>query len=392
MFYRDLYPELEESLTVKQIIAITGLRRVGKTTALQYMFNKVKSSNKVFLDLEKIEFRHIFNIDKYDQIITSLEIEGIDFKKKAYIFLDEIQLIGNIASFIKYVYDNYNVKFVVSGSSSFYMKGAFSESLAGRKRIYELWPLSFSEFLHFKNVKTKLPVFSLKETNQNFIFKYQSFYNEYLQFGGFPEIALSNNIKEKQALLKDITESYIKFDILFLSDFTNADELYKVIKLLSSRVGSKVDYTKLSSLIGINRHKIKEYILFLENTYFIKLIKPFVTNKDREIALQSKLYFSDNGILNTFKNITSGAILENSIANQLSLKGKLNYYAKKTGQEIDFIVDEKVAIEVKETPTESDLKTLNRRAKSINIKQTALVGLEVPGNGFNDFIYGGAIY
>ena len=267
------------------------------------------------------------------------------------------------------------------------MKGAFSESLAGRKRIYELWPLNFGEFLQFNNVKTKLPAFNLKKTNQNFISKYQRLYREYLQFGGFPEVVLSQSIKEKQALLKDITDSYIKFDILFLSDFTNADELYKVIKLLSSRVGSKIDYTKLSSIIGINRHKIKEYLLFLENTYFIKLIKPFVTNKDREIALQSKLYFSDNGILNTFTNISSGAVFENAIANQLSLKGKLNYYAKKTDQKIDFIIDEKVAIEVKETPTLSDLKTVVRRAKSINIHEAALVGLEVAGSGFDDFIF-----
>ncbi len=392
MINRDIYPELEESLEIKQVVAITGLRRVGKTTALYFLFDKIESHNKVFLDLEKIEFRHIFNIDKYDEIIRSLEIEGIDFSEKAYIFLDEIQLIKNIASFIKYVYDHYDVKFIVSGSSSFYMKGAFSESLAGRKRIYELWPLSFGEFLRFKNQRAKLPPFVLKKTNKNFISKYQQLYREYLRFGGFPEVVLEENMKDKLSLLRDITDSYIKFDILFLSDFTNADELYKVIKLLSSRVGSKIDYSKLASLVGINRHKIKEYLLFLENTYFIKLIKPFVTNKDREIALQNKLYFSDNGILNTFTNISSGAILENSIANQLSLKGNLNYYAKKTGQEIDFILDERVAIEVKETPTSGDLKTLNRRAKSINIRESFLIGLEIAGSEFDDFIFGGAIY
>ncbi|OYT11119.1 MAG: hypothetical protein B6I18_05525 [Bacteroidetes bacterium 4572_112] len=392
MFLRNKYPELERALEIKQIIAITGLRRIGKTTALKYLFEKVETTNKLFLDLEKLENRHIFNTSRYDDIIQSLEIEGVDFDEKAYVFLDEIQLIKNIASFMKYVYDNYDVKFVVSGSSSYYMKGAFTESLAGRKRIFELWPLDFKEFLVFKGINTNLPIFDYKFTNPHFISKYNSLYREYIQFGGFPEVVLEKNRGEKLELLKDITNSYLKFDILFLSDFTNVDELYKLIKLLSARVGGKVDYTKLSNISGISRQKVKDYLLFLENTYFIKLVKPFVRNADREIALQKKLYFTDNGILNTFTNISGGAIFENAIANQLSLLGEIKYYAKRTGQEIDFIIDEQIAVEVKETPTASDYKTLQRRATSIGIDKTSLVGLNTPGNGFSNFLYGGAIY
>ncbi len=392
MFLRNKYPELEKAIQIRQIIAITGLRRIGKTTALKYLYEKIEDTNKLFLDLEKLENRDIFNTSSYDNIIQSLEIEGVDFDKKAYIFLDEIQLIKNIASFMKYIYDNYNVKFVVSGSSSYYMKGAFTESLAGRKRIFELWPLDFKEFLIFKGVNTKLPKFGFDFTNQHFISKYNSLYREYIQFGGFPEVVLEKDRAEKVELLKDITNSYLKFDILFLSDFTNVDELYKLIKLLSARVGSKIDYTKLSNISGISRKKVKDYLLFLENTYFIKLVKPFVKNADREIALQQKLYFTDNGILNTFSNITSGANFENAIANQLSLIGEIKYYAKRTGQEIDFILDENIAIEVEETPTASDYKTLQRRANSIDISKIALVGLQTPGSGFLNFLYGGAIY
>lgn len=392
MFYRNIYKELEKSLGAKQIIALTGLRRVGKTTAIEHLYKKIKSENKVFLDLEKLEYRAIFNTVRYDDIIISLEIEGIDFSTKGYIFLDEIQLINNIASVIKYIYDHYDVKFIVTGSSSYYMKGAFSESLAGRKQIFELFPLGFDEFLVFKNIKVKLPEFNYQATNPYFISKYFSYYKEYVEFGGFPEIILTKNRKEKTAILKDILNSYIKFDILFLSDFTDIDELYKLIKLLSSRVGSKADYTKLSNISGISRQKIKDYILFLESSYFIRLIKPFVTNADREIAKQKKLYFTDTGILNTFTNISSSAIFENAIAHQLSLKGNVNFYAKRTGQEIDFILDEKIAIEVKETPTAGDLITLNRRAKSINLKQILLVAYNTPENKFDNYTFGGAIY
>ncbi len=392
MLHRKIFPVLKEALTKKQIIAITGLRRVGKTTTIKYLFNEIKSSNKFYFDLERIEYRKLFSEDNYGNIVNALRLEGVDFTQKAYLALDEIQLVSNITSVIKYIYDTYDVKFIITGSSSFYMKGQFSESLAGRKQLFELWPLSFDEFLIFKNAGVNLPEFAFEYSSDYFIDKLSVYYDEYNRYGGFPEVALIPKPEDKKIILQDILESYVNFDIQFLSDFTKTDELYSVIRLLVSRVGSKVDYSKLSSLIGINRHKVKEYILFLENTYFIKLIKPFVTNPDREIALQKKLYFSDSGLLNLFGQISSGALFENTIANQLFTKGTLQYYARKNGKEIDFILNETIALEVKETPTPHDLRVLKNRAQSIGLKQYYLIGKTAPPVAFKDFIWGGAIY
>ncbi|MCD4729194.1 MAG: ATP-binding protein [Bacteroidales bacterium] len=392
MIIRKEYTEFLDALSVKQIIAITGLRRVGKTTALKYLLSQIESKNKIYFDLERIEYRNLFSGKNYSDIIKALEIEGVEFNRKAFIVLDEIQLVPNIASVLKYIYDTYDVKIIVSGSSSFYMKGAFSESLAGRKRLFELWPLDFADFIKFKDVTTKLPSFSFKVTHPHFIEKYKSYYEEFVTYGGFPEVALIDKIEDKKSLLKDIFESYFNLDIRFLADFNKTDELYKLIKLLSSRVGSKVDYSKISGITGINRHKVKDYLLFLKNTFFIKMIKPYVTNPDREIALQTKMYFSDSGLLNMLGPVSSGALFENTLANQLSAKGALRYYAKRTGQEIDFILDGIRAIEVKETPTAHDLTVLKKRAESINLKNFNLVGRNLPGTGFQELLWGGAIY
>jgi len=392
MIIRKEYTEFLDALSVRQIIAITGLRRVGKTTALKYLLSQIESENKIYFDLERIEYRNLFSGKNYGDIIKALEIEGVEFNQKAFIVLDEIQLVPNIASVLKYIYDTYDVKIIVSGSSSFYMKGAFSESLAGRKRLFELWPLDFADFIKFKGVTTKLPSFSFKVTHPHFIEKYKSYYEEFVTFGGFPEVSLIDKIEDKKSLLKDIFESYFNLDIRFLADFNKTDELYKLIKLLSSRVGSKVDYSKISGITGINRHKVKDYLLFLENTFFIKMIKPYVTNPDREIALQTKLYFSDSGLLNMLGPVSSGALFENTLANQLSIKGELRYYAKRTGQEIDFILDGIRAIEVKETPTAHDLKVLKKRAENINLKNFNLVGRNLPDTGFQELLWGGAIY
>ncbi|MBC8319366.1 MAG: ATP-binding protein [Bacteroidetes bacterium] len=392
MIIRKVYQELTNSLKVKQIIAITGLRRVGKTTAVKYLLSQIDISNKIYLDLERIEYRKIFSGENYSDIVSALEFEGIDFQQKAVIALDEIQLVTNVTSVIKYIYDTYDVKFIITGSSSFYMRGAFSESLAGRKRLFELWPLSFSEFLQFKDEVIKLPKFNFEQTNSRFISKHQLHYDEYVNYGGFPEVVLSNSHDNKTALLKDIFDSYINLDIKFLADLKKVDELYSLIKLLSARVGSKVDFSKIAGITGINRHKVKDYLLFLENTFFIKLVKPYVTNPDREIALQNKVYFTDSGLLNILGNINIGNLFENSVCNQLKLLGKVQYYARRTGQEIDFILDGTTAIEVKTTPTAYDLKLLVNRANSIGLENYTLVGKNTPGSEFRSFTWGGAIY
>jgi len=391
MKYRNILKDIEPLLGEKQIIAICGMRRTGKTTLIKYLLGK-SSNNKIYFDLERVEYRYLFSDPNYQNIVQSLEIEGIDFSKRAFIGIDEIQLVPEITSVIKYLYDNYNIKFYITGSSSFYMKHQFSESLAGRKFLFELNTLSFDEFLQFKDVNLDLPVFSYQKVNKHIFTRLSTHYNEYINFGGFPEVTFIENPDTKVKYLHDILNSYLNLDIKYLADFKTTDEIYKLLRLLSVRTGSKADYSKISGLTGINRKKIKEYLLFLESTFFLRLVPPYVTNTDREIAKQNKIYFSDNGLLTILGKISSGALFENMIANQLYRLGDLNYYSRKTGQEIDFIINKEIAVEAKETPNESDLRTLSLRAGKLRIKQSFLAGKYIPQNGFDDFIWGGNIY
>ena len=392
MFSREIYPELIKALGVKQIIAITGMRRVGKTTAVKFLLEQVESNNKLYIDLERVENRMLFRQDNYLNIAKSLEFEGIDLSQKAWIAIDEVQLVPEIASVIKFLYDTHDIKFLITGSSSYYLKNLFSESLAGRKRIYELWPLSFGEFLQFTEPKQ---AFLVEEAfipyNRLVSDKLQAAYQNYLMYGGFPEVVMSATAEDKRYLLKDIINSYLNLDIQLLADFRKVDDIYSIIKLLTARVGSKTDFTKLSGITGVNRQQLKEYLLFFEQTYLIRQIPTFVTNADREIVLQKKLYFSDNGILNTLGNIGSGAILENAVANQLIYRGNVKYYAKKTGQEIDFILDEETAFEVKETPAPQDLRTLQQRSAQIGLGKSVLVGLFQTNPQFTDFVWAGNV-
>jgi uncharacterized protein len=389
MINRRIFNDLEDAISSKQIIVITGMRRVGKTTSVKYLLDKIPGNNKAYFDLERVEYRILFREPNYQNIIQALRSEGIDLTVKAFIAIDEIQLVPDITSVIKYLYDNYDIKFIITGSSSFYLKNHFTESLTGRKRVFEMTTLAFDEYLQFRQVKSDFEQGVYRKINPIIYNRLLPFYKDFIEYGGFPEVALTDSQSNKVALLKDIINSYLQIDIKYLADFTKVDQIYKIIALLTSRVTSKVDYSKLAGITGINRQLIKEYLLFFEQTFLIRQVPAFVKNYDREIALQKKLYFTDNGLLNILGKINYSALLENSVANQLARVGDVRYFARRTGQEIDFILNENMAFEVKETPGPHDLHILSSRSMQIDIKQFYLVGLYMSNPGFSDFVWAG---
>ncbi|SDE05220.1 ATP-binding protein [Niabella drilacis] len=394
MFERSIYKELAEHLSKRQVTVITGMRRVGKSTAVKYLLAKVSHKNSLYLDCERIEIRILLNKPHYEEIKEELELKGLDFTKPCLIALDEIQLVANLPSLIKYLYDTYTVKFVVTGSSSYYMKNTFSESLAGRKHVFEMYPLNFREFLVFKGVWAKpFERYRWQPYKAAWYNKAKSWYAEYLAYGGFPEVVLQKKEKDKTDLLQDILNSYIELDVKLLADYAAGEELYKLVKLLAARAGNKIDYSKLSSASGIGRQKIAAYMQLLEQTYLIYQLTPFTHNIDKEISQQRKLYFSDTGLLNVLggNQLSAGQVFENAVAAQLKPMGVLQYYQKKSGQEIDFIYNQKMAIEVKETPVQQDHNALVLRAVSIGITESLVAGFR-PAPTFTDFMWAGAVF
>ncbi len=190
-YRRNIQTELENEINSKEIIVLTGMRRTGKTTLLRMIFNSIPSINKVFLDLENILEQKVFDEIDYNNILRNLSAYSINQNSKAFIFIDEIQLFPEIVKPIKYLYDHYNIKFFITGSSSFYLKNLFPESLAGRKIIFNLFPLKFQEFLKFKNIDVDYSQkFEEKDKNKNIIKheKLSKLVDEYIQYGGFPQV------------------------------------------------------------------------------------------------------------------------------------------------------------------------------------------------------------
>ena len=372
MYKRKLYYKIKAKIEEKEIIVVTGMRRVGKTTLLKMIFDEIKSGNKIFLDIENPLNQKIFEEEDYDNIWANLKPLGIDKVKKAYIFIDEVQLKPDITKVIKYLYDHYDVKFFLTGSSSFYLKNLFPESLAGRKVIFELFPLDFEEFLVFKEYEKRFyPELEKKDSEKNKIEyeKMKKLYEEYLEFGGFPQVVLADGIEKKKEFLIDVFKSYFEKDVQILADFREIRAFRDLLLLLLKRIGSKLEITKLSSEIGVSRETIYSYLSFLEKTYFISLISPYTKSVDREISKTRKIYVCDNGIAKYIGNCGDGSLLENSVFHNLRKYGDIRYYQKRTGAEIDFILDGKIALEIKNKGNSRDYLKLKKLAERLGIKE-----------------------
>jgi len=391
MFKRDIWDKIEKEITSKEMLVLTGPRQVGKTTTLKWILDQIKSPNKIYLDLEQLTNRDLFNQRNYDSVISELKLLGINEKEKIYIALDEIQLVENLPSVVKYLYDHYDVKFFLSGSSSYYLKNHFSESLAGRKIIFEMFPLNFREFLRFKSLSgPQISEFKyIAEISTSTFDRLKQYYSQFIEFGGMPSVVLEENEERKKTLLNEIFTSYITLDVETLSDFRSITDFRTLINLLANRLGNKLDITKLSQVSGLSRPTIYTYLEFLEQTYIIKLLEPLSDSIDVKTRLSKKVYFIDTGIANINADISEGQKFENTIYHQLSFYGDLNYFSN-SNTEIDFILNKTQSFEVKVTPIQSDYKKLKEMSEKLNIKEQYLIGKTFTGT-YNKFIYGGLI-
>lgn len=383
LYTRQVFQKLELELATKEITVITGMRRVGKTTALMHLFDLVKSENKAMLDLENPLHRKVFEEENYDNVWNNLKQFRVTNNAKAYLFLDEVQNLPELSRVVKYLYDHFDVKFFLTGSSSYYLRNLFPESLAGRKIIFEMFPLNFAEFLVFKQIKREeVDSFAVKAQNKNKI-AYErliSYYDEFIEFGGFPSVVLENDPERKKTMLSEIFTSYFEKDAKNLADFRDMSKLRDLILLLIPRVGSKIEIRKLANDLSVSRETVYSYLSFLEQTYFISLLSKHSASIDRQAAGSKKLFLCDCGMANVLGRTSQGQLFEQSVFQNLRSHHKLSFYSKEGASEIDFIVDGKIALEVKMSMSQQDLANLKRRSAGLNIGETYVLTLKYTEN------------
>jgi uncharacterized protein len=360
--FRYLYKTLEKHLTHKNYTVLTGARQVGKTSLLRQLYEHLqKTTDEVFFfNLEDKDLLESLNSDVesvFDRLKTVPKkiIDGRS-NTRIYLLIDEIQYLKDPTNFLKYLYDEYeyNVKVVATGSSAFYIDKKFRDSLAGRKRLFQLYPLSFSEFLIFKThqqISDELK-YMVKEPSYKsaYLTGTRSLLLEYLTYGGYPAVVLEEDRREKEVLLNELKNSYLRRDIIEAGVDKEAKFLI-LVQLLADQTGSLINNNELGNTLGLNNKTVERYIYILAKCFHIDLVKPFYKNLRKELTKMPKVYFNDiglrNAILGRFENpldrMDKGILFENFIYNQLRIKHNedaIKYWRTASGNEVDFVIEE----------------------------------------------------
>ncbi len=362
---RKLFQKLLSEKKQNKISIVLGPRQVGKTTLLKQLHETIcKSKPGVYLDLDILS--NFEKVSSYENLINFIILEGYSGTTSSffYLFLDEFQRYQGFSKILKNVYDNHgNIKIYATGSSSIKIKDEVQESLAGRKIIHYLLPLDFEEYLIFNDNKEALQHFSNvkklegKEINTSLL---SGLLKKFLIFGGYPEVVLTANTKEKIEILNSIFDLYVKKDLVEYLNIKRILHVKRLIEVLSVNNGQKIKYEELGQICSLKEYEVRNYLEILKETFLIAEVRPFFTNKNKEIVKIPKIYFIDSGVRNYFlsnfiemdKRTDSGFLFEGFVLSEL-LKAEhrnVKYWQDKNKREVDFIIDnihEQIPVEVK---------------------------------------------
>jgi len=371
---RKLEDRIEKSLSNQRALFILGARQVGKTTLLKRLIEHVGHDNAVYFDLENSE--HLQGLTgSIEDVVSYINSYLPKQKQRVYVFIDEIQYIRDFSSNIKYLVDHYSAQFklIMTGSSSLLIKKSFSESLVGRKDVLELYPLSFAEYCLFKGevrIAEQLdnePQDSIDGLKVHQL-KLNRMLKEYMLYGGYPQVVLSESREEKITLLRDIVNSYILKDVKYLFKIEKIDQFNHLIRYLAINIGKELSIKSIAGEIGLYWDTVQKHILALQESYIISLITPYHKNLTTELRQMPKVYFVDAGVRNTIINnfndidlrTDRGEQFENYVYNQLFLKKSLlteiKYWKTRSGMEIDFVAINENIITAYEVKFGSDTK------------------------------------
>lgn len=329
----------------RQVLILLGARQVGKTTLLKRVF---PNATYLLADNEGVSrVLELYDINTYKQIIGS-------YKE---IIIDEIHLLSDPGRAIKILYDQLEgIKLIITGSSALNIKNKSTESLAGRKIEYSLFPLTFSEYLTQNGIESKLNsriltnLFKDDVKDTPYFFNLEEVLENVMTYGLYPETLQLSNDRE---YLENLANSVIFKDLLELDVIEKRKKALELLKLLAYQIGNTVSYLEISRKIELDIRTVKRYVDIFEESFIIYRLHPFSRSKRDEIGKAPKIYFYDlglrNALINNFDKIAlrsdSGAMFENFIITEVKKlisytksQYNMNFWRLKNKTEVDLLL------------------------------------------------------
>ena len=362
---REIFLTLIDELERKPIIGIIGLRRIGKTTLLKtiikHLISKIEPNRICYFSFdmgEKFEPLKIVKVYSEEILRESLS----ELTSRVYFFFDEIQKVKNWGNQIKSLYDKeFNIKFIVSGSSSMNLEKGAGESLVGRILIEKLRPFTFREFLRYRG--NEIPQIAL----DNIFYpenasKYRIAFKEYMERGGLPEMY----DEFSQAYLRQMLDLTFFRDIVELFMVKRSDVLKGIFRLIAENTGQKINLNNISGALNTDYRTVRSYIQYLEDSFLIQRSLPYEKSHLKSLRKNPKIYVSDHSYTSLW-NCKEGLKAQTIAFNHLKLNEDPLYYNK---PEIDILLPgKKRAFEVKYSGkvTKIDVKNLMKLDGDFNL-------------------------
>lgn len=365
---RKLFADLEKHLDKKEHTVVTGARQTGKSTLLKQLESSCQSKGipTVFLNLENKNI--LADLDNDPLVILKyFTVSG----ERIVVFIDEVQYLKDPANFLKLLYDEHAgpLKIVATGSSAFYLDDHFRDSLAGRKRVFQLLTCSFDEYLELSDridlLDEKRRLQRVQGAKSTRISHLKIEWEKYMLYGGYPAIITEPEPKEKVNRLKEIRDSFVKRDIQD-SGVVNEAAFYNLFRIIAGQVGNQVNVNELATTLRIKNETVQNYMDIMQKCFHIRLVRPFYKNLRKELVKMPKVFMLDTGLRNCLiGNFQSpsirpdrGELWENTYLRVLMQKydwDEILYWRTSEGNEIDFVlprIAHPTAIEVKYDETQ----------------------------------------
>jgi hypothetical protein len=330
-FKRSMFSEIQKYMKMRQIIAIVGLRRTGKTTI---MLQTIDTLLKKGIDQKKILYfsfdENIKSLDEVMNIYRENILKGDLDVEKTYIILDEIQKLRDWENKIKIYYDLYpNIKFLITGSASLNILIDAKESLAGRIFYFNLDLLSFGEFLDLKGKNSK----EIKENVDLWKHEIKSEINNYL-LKPFAEIIDVDDDIAKRYIREGVIEKTIFRDLSSLFEIKDIELIDKLIGIISYNPGMIINLDEISREQGRSRQTISNYLYYLRTCFVIRELKNFKGSFKVSSRKLKKYYPIHPCVALALGKPDQGKVVENLI----QFVSQSEHFWRESGKETDFVL------------------------------------------------------
>jgi len=356
---KQISPRRREIYIEKQAnYVFTGLRRAGKSYLLYQIIEDLARTKGydciLFINFEDERLLEVGHQDLHLLLEAFYELYNIE----PIVFLDEIQNINNWQKFVRRLADD-GLRIYVSGSNAEMLSSEIATTLGGRFINKEVLPLSFSEFLGFQEIEYSKKVKFSKER-----FAIINTWNQYLRYGGLPELL---KLENKREFLSSVYQKLFYGDLIARYKLSNVHLLKLLVKKLAESVNNETSVNRIKNLIkstnvNIGSNTLFDYISYLESSFLIASISNY-HSKFVERETHKKYYFLDTGILGLFLHDQDTKLLENQVYIQLRRKAYEVFFLKQK-TELDFYVpDQKLLIQV--SYSISDVDTYQREIEGL---------------------------